>query len=311
MDPYSPELSAIGPENRGAARKLILLILVFVLLGLCTIRPQAVRAAFDRMESLMGRHNERAAGAKAPAPAPSTADLEARIAPMTAQAQAELLLSEAVNHRPGALDLLVARTDGWRGVLQQTPRLTQVLNSAWNSSDLQVRGASLEIQLDLNNIRKDSASVSTLEQRVAEDPAARPWALMMLATLGNRGVEPIGVLREELNYVNDPSDETRAWAVEALATLGTNEAIDPLLDALQNDSSPTVRERAACGLAEAGMFTREQRRTAIPRLLDLADDPALLPGTRTWIFRALQDITGANMGSDARAWRNWWVQHGQ
>jgi HEAT repeats len=307
MDPYSPQPSAFEPENRGTARKLILLILVFFLLGLCTIRPNAVRAAFNHMESLMGRRAE----AAPPAPAPTTADLEARLAPMTAQGQAELLLSEAVNHRPGALDLLAARTGAWRGVLQQTPRLTQVLNSAWNSSDLQVRGASLEIQLDLNDIRKDSASVSALDQRVAEDPAARPWALMMLATLGNRGVEPLGVLHEELHYVNNPSDETRGWAVEALATLGTNEAIDPLLDALQNDPSPAVRERAACGLAEAGMFTREQRRVAVPRLLDLADDPALDPVTRNWVFHALQDITRAGIGADARAWRNWWAQHGQ
>jgi hypothetical protein len=307
MDSYLPQFPAPTPDNRGNARKLVLLILVFVLLGLCTIRPHAVRAAVDRMESLLGHKRDAPA---APA-GPSLADLETKLAPMTPQGQAELLLSEAVNHRPGALDLLAARTDGWRGNLQETPRLTQLLQAAWNSSDLQVRAASLELQLDINDIRKDSSSVSTLEERVAEDPEARPWALMMLAILGNRGVEPIGVLREELNYVNDPDAETRAWAVEALATLGTNEAVDPLLDALRNDPSPTVRERAACGLAEAGMFTREQRRTAVPRLLDLAEDPALDAGTRNWVFRALQDITGAGKGSDAQAWRKWWQQRSQ
>jgi len=307
MDSYSPQPPAVGPDNRGITRKLILVILLFCLVGLWTIRAHAVRAAVDRMESMLGRKSD----VPATPPAVSTVDLEAKLAPMTAQGQAELLLSEALNHRPGALELLAARTDAWRGNLQETPRLTQLLQAAWNSSDLQVRGASLELQLDINDIRKDTESVSTLEQRVAEEPEARPWALWMLGILGNRGVEPIGVLREELNYVNDPDDQTRAWAVEGLATLGTNEAIDPLLDALRNDPSATVRERAACGLAEAGMFTREQRRTAVPRLLDFAEDPALDPGTRNWVFRALQDITGAGKGSDAQAWRKWWQQHGQ
>ena len=307
MDPYSPQTRSTDPEHRRRARLLVLMILVSGLVALWTIRPDAVRAAVDRMESLLVHRSS----AAEPPPAPSTADLEAKLAPLTAQAQAELLLSEVVNHRPGALRLLADRTDAWRGILQETPRLKQLLESAWNSSDLEVRGASLEINLDIYDLEKNTTSVSMLEQRVAEEPGARPWALWMLGALGNRGIEPIGVLREELNYVNDPDAETRAWAVEGLATLGTTDAIDPLLDALRNDPSAMVRERAACGLGEAGMFTRDQRRTAVPRLLDIAEDKGLDPTTRGWVFHALQDITGANQGTNAQAWRQWWQQHGQ
>jgi len=307
MGPSSTQIPSIEPEHGHRARLLFLVILVFTLVALWTISPHAVRAALDRMESLLGH----TAHAAASPPASTPADLEARLTAMTAQGQAELLVAEAVNHHPGALDLLNSRTDFWRGNLQETPHLKDLLQSAWNSDDLQVRGASLEVYLDIYDIQKNSESVSTLERRIADEPAARPWALWMLGALGNRGIEPIGVLREALSYVHDPNAETRMWAVEALATLGTDDAIDPLLDALRNDPAPMVREQAACGLAQSGMFTREQRRMAVPRLLEFAEDPALDSTTRNWVFRALQDITAGNQGSNAHAWRQWWQQHGQ
>jgi len=307
MDTSSSQIPPIEHEHGHRARLLVLLILVFTLVALWTISPHAVRAAVDRMDSLLGH----TAHPVASPPASTPGNLEAKLTAMTVQRQAELLVSAAVNHHPGALDLLNSRTDLWRGNLQETPHLKDVLQSAWNSDDLQVRSASLEVYLDLYDIQKNSESVSTLERRIADEPAARPWALWMLGALGNRGIEPIGVLREELSYVHDPATETRMWAVEALATLGTDDAIDPLLDALRNDPAPMVREQAACGLAQSGMFTREQRRMAVPRLLEFAEDPALDANTRNWVFRALQDITGGNQGSNAHAWRQWWQQHGQ
>ena len=59
-----------------------------------------------------------------------------------------------------------------------------------------------------------------------------------------------------------------------------------------DDPSPAIRERAACSLAQSGMFSAVQRRTAVPRLLDFADDSALDDQTRSWVFQALRDITG-------------------
>ena len=63
----------------------------------------------------------------------------------------------------------------------------------------------------------------------------------------------------------------RYWAVEGLAYLATDAAIAPLLDIFHDDPSPMIRERAACGLAQSGMFSAAQRRTAVPRLLDFAE----------------------------------------
>jgi HEAT repeat protein len=229
---------------------------------------------------------------------------------MTAQGQAELLLEESINHYAGAIEQISARVDGWRGTLQMTPKLENMLATAMDSNDLRVRAAALELYLAANNIAKAPTSVYTLEERVSQEPGARAWSLWMLGALGNRGVEPERVLREELNFIQDPSEETRFWAVEGLAHLGADAAIDPLLDVLRSDPSPKVRERAACSLAQSGMFTREQRMSAVPKLLDLADDVALEPTTRTWVYQALRDITGAGLGPDPQAWRNWWNEHG-
>jgi len=70
-----------------------------------------------------------------------------------------------------------------------------------------------------------------------------------------------------------------------------------------------VREGAACAIAQSGMFREEQRMGAVPDLLRMMDDASLDATTRSWVFQALQDITGAGLGSNPAAWRNWWSQH--
>jgi hypothetical protein len=99
----------------------------------------------------------------------------------------------------------------------------------------------------------------------------------------------------------------RYWAVEGLAYLATDAAIAPLLDVFHDDPSPTIRERAACGLTQSGMFSAAQRRTAVPRLLDFAEEGGLDPATRTWAFEALRDITGESLPHDALLWRRWYA----
>ena len=54
------------------------------------------------------------------------------------------------------------------------------------------------------------------------------------------------------------------------------------------------------------LTSAEQRRTAVPRLLDFAEDGALDEQTRTWVFQALRDITGQTMPHDATRWRRWY-----
>ena len=67
-----------------------------------------------------------------------------------------------------------------------------------------------------------------------------------------------------------------------------------------------IRERAACSLAQSGMLSEKQRRTAVPRFLDDAEDPSLDAETRKWVFQALRDITGQTLPHDAAAWRMWY-----
>jgi hypothetical protein len=75
---------------------------------------------------------------------------------------------------------------------------------------------------------------------------------------------------------------------------------------MHDDPSPTVRERAACSLAESGMFTREQRLAAVPQLLNYSDDPSLDARTHGWAFQALGDITQQRLPNDSAAWRSWY-----
>lgn len=127
--------------------------------------------------------------------------------------------------------------------------------------------------------------------------------------MGNRDVEPERALEVLLRYSRDPEEKTRYWTVEGLSLLGSDATLEPLLDILHNDPSAQVRERAACGLAQSGMLTKDQRLKAVPTLLNFAEDPSLDPDTRTWVFQALRDITGASVGSDPATWRNWWAQN--
>ena len=59
------------------------------------------------------------------------------------------------------------------------------------------------------------------------------------------------------------------------------------------------------------MLSERQRRTAVPKMLDYADDPALDPETRKWVYQALRDITGQTLPHESAAWRNWYAGNGE
>ncbi len=113
-----------------------------------------------------------------------------------------------------------------------------------------------------------------------------------------------------LSSIHDDNVNIRYWAVEGLAHLGTDETIEPLLQILHDDPSPLIRERAACSLAQSGMLNESQRRSAVPRLFDYADDASLDEETRKWVFQALRDITGQNLPHEVAAWREWYGSSG-
>lgn len=238
----------------------------------------------------------------------SDAELQ-QLAELPPQQQAELLLERAIQRNGPAVDLIRRRVDDWRGHLHNTGRLFDLVIDALNTDDLRVRTAAVEIDLAANNLSKSPQSISLLLRRLQNDPARRPFALWRLGALGNRGVEPETVLNHLLRFRHDPDEQTRYWVVEGLAMLGTDSSIDPLLDILAHDPSERIRERAAHNLGISGMLTKRQRVTAVPDLLNFADDDSLDPTTRAYIFQALRDISGQSLGDDTAAWRNWWVHH--
>lgn len=234
----------------------------------------------------------------------------AELSHLPPQQQAERLLELAIHRDASSLDLIRQNLEGWRGHLQDTGNLFRLVLAALDSSDLNVRAAAVEIDLAANNLQKSPQSVAQLLKQIRNDPERRYLALWRLGALGNRGVEPSTVLSTLLRYAHNRDQQTRFWAVEGLAMLGTGESIDPLLSILAHDPSLQVRQRAARDLGQSGMFTEARRFSAVPHLLNLLDDDSLDRATLDLVYATLQAITGAPLGNDPVAWREWWAHHG-
>jgi len=243
-----------------------------------------------------------------PDPERRTSEIQeiSRLAP---QQQAERLLELAIQRPDVSLDLIHRNLSGWRGRLQETDRLFHLVLAALDSEDPRVRVAAVEIDLAACHLIKAPESVGKLLRQIHGDSSDRYLALWRLGAIGNRGVEPARALAALRQYAHDANQLARFWAVEGLAMLGTRESLDVLLDILAHDPAPQIRERAATGLSRSGLFTAEQRLTAVPALLNLLDDDSLDAGTQNLIGSTLEAITGASFGSDANAWREWWAHH--
>jgi HEAT repeat protein len=182
-----------------------------------------------------------------------------------------------------------------------------VESAALNSRDIRVRESGVEVELAAYGLGKNTASLEYLI-RTTDSPnhARKIWALWALGLMGNRGVGTDRVVQVLTSHLRDADVDSRRWAVEGLALSGATEAIETLLQTMHDDRSPMVRERAACSLAESGMFTHEQRLSAVPRLVTYTDDPSLDAQTHGWASQALTDITHQHFGNDSNAWRNWY-----
>jgi hypothetical protein len=289
---------------------LVALLAVFsTLLGYQAARFELPAASwFHLTPALASAFARPPAFVPASSPRAADADVEA-ISHLAPQQQAERLLELAVQRPEQSLGLIHKNLDSWRGHLEDTDRLFHLVLAALDSSDPRVRVAAVEIDLAANNLMKSPQSIAKLLNQIHKDPEGRYLALWRLGALGNRGVEPATVLNTLLRYSRDSNLQTRFWAVEGLAMLGTAESIDPLLSILAHDPAKQVRERAATNLARSGMLTSEQRLTAVPQLLNLLDDDSLDPATQNLICAALRTITGASIGRDPSAWRDWWAHH--
>jgi hypothetical protein len=280
----------------------------FIALGLMfflALKPASARAAWEKIARIVELKSD-------PVPASSakfSEHLSERLAGMKAQEQSELLLEGTINHYSGAIEQLSGHIDGWRGHLNMNPRLSGLLNTALNSNDLRVRAAGIELELAAYNLAKTPRDSQQLMDRIASDPAARPWALWMLGAMGNRGVEPERALDLLRKYSHDRNEKTRFWAVEGMSLLGNDATIEPMLEVFRSDPSQEVRESAGRGIAQSGMLTKEQRMKAVPALIKFAEDPSIDSNTRSWVFQALRDITGENLRSDPSTWRSWWIEN--
>ncbi len=295
-----PETPTIGKS------RLVFLVTVFALTLFAAVNPAPIKAAWAEFERIIQLKSN-----PLPASPAKLSDHETEgLSAMAPQQQAQLLMERAINHYEGAIELIDRSIPSWYGQLDvQKGPLAGLLYTAINANDLRVRAASLEITLAGYNLHKSPETVENLLVRLQDEPEHRAWLLWILGVLGNRGVETARLETVFLDRIHDPDETTRTYAVIGLGLLATDSSIAPLLGVFREDPSPHVREGAACAIAQSGMFREEQRMGAVPDLLRMMDDATLDATTRSWVFQALQDITGAGLGSNPAAWRDWWSHH--
>jgi hypothetical protein len=306
----SPRAIGLPLRPRRLALGLTILAMLSTTAGFQIARLQDAWAKWHRATSVRAAFRLETPPSPVSDSKPSAANPEMeKISRLAPQQQAERLLELAIHRRESSLELIDQNLEGWRGRLENTDHLFRLVLAALESEDPRVRTAGLEIDLAASNLSKSPQSVAYLLSQINSDPGRRSLTLWRLGSLGNRGVDTATVLATLLRYSRDPNPQTRFWAIEGLAMLGTDESIDPLLTILAHDPSKKNRERAACNLARSGMLTGEQRLTAVPQLLNLLDDDSIDGATQDLVYAALHSITGADFGKDPDAWREWWAHH--
>ena len=270
-----------------------------VLFAILAANIGSAHAAWARFANLFSPHES----------APASEKDSRQLDRMKPQKQAEALLELAVSHNDGAVDQISSRVDRWQGKVKWDSQIATLTTAALNSNDMRVRESGIEVELAAYGLAKNSASLDDLLRTAASaDHARKIWALWALGLMANRGVETDRVVQVLTAHLKDAreDEDSRRWAVEGLSLAGSAQTIEPLLIAMHDDPSAMVRESAACSLAEAGMFTHEQRLSVVPQLLSFTNDPSLDAQTHAWAFKALSDITGQRLPNDSNAWRAWY-----
>jgi len=292
--PGSPGAASV-PRRRGNGARSAFAVAMGVLLALFVAGLD--NATWSRFTSQSPQRESTASSAR------DSSQLD-RLKP---QKQAETLLELAVSRSNGAVEQISSRVDRWQGKLQWDSQIATLTTAALNSNDMRVRESGIEVELAAYGLSKNSASLDYLLKTAdSPDHVQKIWALWALGLMGNRGVEPNRVVAVLGAHLKDSDADSRRRSVEGLALAGTSEAIPILLQVMHDDAAPSVRERAACSLAESGMFTPEQRLSAVPQLLHYTDDPSLDAQTHAWAFQALGDITHQRLPNDSAAWRSWY-----
>jgi hypothetical protein len=242
---------------------------------------------------------------------PMTAADVDRVLALPAQAQAEELFERLIGHDARALEVFDQQVESWVGRINESDRMTQLLQRAQYSKDLRVRLAHVGISLTLQGFHKNEPAVNALISRASADPQHRAWAVYYLGMLAGRGVEYDRIHQVILDYArNDKDPAVRQWAVEGLRFLGKDEVLDELFTSFTEDPSMNVRNRAGCNISDCGIFTRKQRMLMVPKLIDLAMQQNTSAQMRNWCFLALREITDENSPANALAWNRWYADHG-
>ncbi len=314
--PVSAAHETPGPKPRNPRRwlsyllSLTTLALLSAVAGFFAARFQGSFRNWLRIHPVVASEAGQGTSELVSAPQPGANDINTEeIAHLAPQQQAERLLELAIQQPDPSLSLIHRNLTSWRGHLQDSDRLFHLVMEALKSNDPRVRVAAVEIDLAANNLMKTPESVEKLQRQILSGLDERYMALWRLGALGNRGVEPSEAFKTLKLYAQNRNQEARFWAVEGLAMLGNRESIDALLDILARDPAAQIRQRAANALSRSGLFTGEQRLTAVPQLLNLIDDDSLDAPTQSLVGSTLEAITGASFGKNASAWRDWWAHH--
>jgi HEAT repeat protein len=300
MDDYVPES---GP--RPLRKPALLLIAILLAVLIFDIQSGALAAAW---QAISGKPQP-APGRLVPGSYLRMSEQEREyVLSRPPQEQAERLMQAAVNHDEGATALIDQQLDSWRGRLRNTSTWADLELQARYSNDLRVRAAAIGVDLIANNLPKTEVTANLLHRAGETNPAIRGGNAFALGMLANRGVEPEQVREWLLKWAQDSDEQTRYWAVEGLALIGSDNTVSDLVRIFRNDASPKVRERAGVALARSGMLTREQRLTAVPQLVQVAGDPAVDPTTRGWVYQALREITDETLPNQPSSWRDWYVR---
>jgi len=299
-----------GPvyEVSNARRFLIPCALLIVLLAIAT-RTKAVEQVWH---AITGNRMPVSAPNPVAVAKPVLSEHEREwISKQEPQTQMEELMRDAINHDEGSTQMIAQLLPSWQGHLQNSKNWNDLMMTALYSNDLRVRAAAIEVNIAVFDVGKYPMVVDQMIDHANDDTTARPWAAWMLGMLANRGVSTDKVVATLEDWAHDPDEQTRIWAVEGLALVGTDRTVGDFVAILKSDESETVRERAGCSLAKSGMLTRVQRMHGVPGLIDLVSDTTTDPKTRTWAYQALREITEQNLPDDAGAWRDWYVSNGQ
>jgi HEAT repeat protein len=289
-------------------KRLALLAAVLAALLVVAVRSGAMEAVLE----IFSGHNIPVQGAPVAATHSRLSEHEREyIDGLPPQQQAEELIRAAINHDQGATSMIMEKLDSWKGQLKRTKSLDNLAETALYSNDLRVRAAMIEVDLVAYGVEKSNESADRLIQSGEDTPENRPFNAWTLGMLANRGIEPEHIHDVLRQWIHDRDQQSRFWAVEGLAHIGTDDTIPDFLEVLRSDASMDVRERAGCSLAKSGMLTREQRMKAVPGLIEIAGDPGEDSTTRSWAFQALREITNEPLGDDVAAWRNWVSEHGE